>query len=363
MSTHASDVLGSYGSLVLARAESGALRLAGPDDAATGAQLSAIEGAHGAIDSPFVPRPLAGGNADGQRYLELDCNGASLLPALIDAATARGAKLSYAGAIAFNDLMLDALEAAHAAPGGPYCLGAMSWDNFVIDGEGAVYLIGFGANFPRLSPRGITEAPELVLGTAPSPPSDVYVAHAIMRSLLPYVELHEMFERAKGIEGEVRELFASISSSALAAAPEARLSSIAELRARYREVRSVVQDLPEGDLEELAQFFVGLAAGGDVLHVDRQARVVTLGHQRIDLSKQRAPWAIFNRLVEQSFSSLGPLSVDALFEVGWPGEVAQPEAARARVYVALSSLRKAGLGACIQRQDSGWLLSVPIRLS
>ena len=70
-----------------------------------------------------------------------------------------------------------------------------------------------------------------------------------------------------------------------------------------------------------------------------------------------------DRLVEQSFSTLEPLSVAALFEAGWPGEAAQPEAARARVYVALSSLRKAGLGPCIQRRDGGWVLGVPVRLA
>ena len=48
---------------------------------------------------------------------------------------------------------------------------------------------------------------------------------------------------------------------------------------------------------------------------------------------------------------------DELFEHGWPGERASPESARQRVYVALSSLRKLGLGDAITKDEDGYALA------
>ena len=52
----------------------------------------------------------------------------------------------------------------------------------------------------------------------------------------------------------------------------------------------------------------------------------------------------------------------ALAAAGWPGERILAAAAANRVRVALSSLRKAGLGAALVRGDGGWWLdpAVPV---
>jgi DNA-binding winged helix-turn-helix (wHTH) protein len=48
----------------------------------------------------------------------------------------------------------------------------------------------------------------------------------------------------------------------------------------------------------------------------------------------------------------------------WPGEIIAPHAAKNRLHVALSALRKAGLAEIIQRVDGGYRLDpgVPILL-
>jgi len=51
------------------------------------------------------------------------------------------------------------------------------------------------------------------------------------------------------------------------------------------------------------------------------------------------------------------LDTTALVEVGWPGERLLPKAGAARVYVALSTLRKLGLRDAIERSMKGFRLA------
>jgi DNA-binding winged helix-turn-helix (wHTH) protein len=50
------------------------------------------------------------------------------------------------------------------------------------------------------------------------------------------------------------------------------------------------------------------------------------------------------------------LSVDELFEAGWPGERVRRESAARRVYVAIATLRKLGLRDHIERHSEGYAL-------
>lgn len=50
------------------------------------------------------------------------------------------------------------------------------------------------------------------------------------------------------------------------------------------------------------------------------------------------------------------LPPDVLIGAGWPGERIQAEAAANRLYVALSTLRKLGLGDRVERVEGGWRL-------
>jgi predicted ATPase len=57
-----------------------------------------------------------------------------------------------------------------------------------------------------------------------------------------------------------------------------------------------------------------------------------------------------------------PLDVAALFAASWPGERVAQRAARNRVYVALSKLRKLGLSGVISSRDDGYLIAAAVRV-
>ena len=79
------------------------------------------------------------------------------------------------------------------------------------------------------------------------------------------------------------------------------------------------------------------------------------GTERVDLRRRKAPRRILARLVELRASD-GALDVYEAFEVGWPDEVATPEAAADRVYWAIRTLRKLGLESVLVTRDDGYLL-------
>jgi len=54
--------------------------------------------------------------------------------------------------------------------------------------------------------------------------------------------------------------------------------------------------------------------------------------------------------------------VAALFEVGWPGESAPPEAAAQRVYTTVWRLRRSGLREVLARRGDGYSIEASLRL-
>lgn len=87
------------------------------------------------------------------------------------------------------------------------------------------------------------------------------------------------------------------------------------------------------------------------------------GGTRVEIGARRAPALLLAALARARVSGSGRgLGVDELFQAGWPGERASVRAAASRVYVAISSLRKLGLGHLIIRNEEGYHLdpAVPI---
>ena len=80
--------------------------------------------------------------------------------------------------------------------------------------------------------------------------------------------------------------------------------------------------------------------------------------ERVDLSKRRAPRLI---LLKLAGARGRPLTLDEVVAAGWPGERIQPEAAAARAYTAIKTLRELGLGDLLERRDDGYLLSDSFR--
>lgn len=84
--------------------------------------------------------------------------------------------------------------------------------------------------------------------------------------------------------------------------------------------------------------------------------------ERVDLARRPVLARLLTGLLRQRLERPGEgLDIDALTELGWPGETMLPKAARNRVYVAVSTLRKAGLE-LLHKSDAGYFLdpSVPV---
>lgn len=98
------------------------------------------------------------------------------------------------------------------------------------------------------------------------------------------------------------------------------------------------------------------------LSIDAEAAAVRCGDARIALARHPSLF----RLVEALVAARGrdaPLDVDALFAAGWPGERIGRRAARNRVHVALSTLRKLGLAGVLVSSDDGYRLAPHVALA
>ncbi len=79
---------------------------------------------------------------------------------------------------------------------------------------------------------------------------------------------------------------------------------------------------------------------------------------RVSLEKRPALFPILAKLAERREAAQNdPLTIDALLEIGWPGEVVVHEAGISRVKVALTTLRKLGLRDLLVRSNGGYLLA------
>jgi hypothetical protein len=314
------------------------------------------------------------GKIEASAYLLFDCDAVVDVEALVCELSNRKQRIEYPAAIAFNEFLMDSVESVHE--GGAGYFGAFGWRNVLAGPTGRLWLFGLGNNFPArnadgmASSQGVMQAPELLLGAPPSTASDVYLLHQALRSMLPNVSLLPMYETALQRSGHGEAIYtALVSTTAAALAPEpwARLATVAELRSRYRAVRALVPEMPDADEEGLAALITDLlrpvveTARRVTLEVDVAKRTLTLGEDVIDLSSRGPQWRILSELIEGQERGLG-ISIEAIANAGWPDEKVLPEAARARVYVAISALRKTALRDYIQRRDDGYLMSADVRI-
>jgi tetratricopeptide (TPR) repeat protein len=100
------------------------------------------------------------------------------------------------------------------------------------------------------------------------------------------------------------------------------------------------------------------AAGPGELQVEAQGRWFRLGGGEIvDLSRKRTLRPLLLALVELHLEQPGEaLDVDGVFRAVWGTERILAEAKKNRVYVAIATLRKAGLDAAIETRGDGYLL-------
>ena len=86
--------------------------------------------------------------------------------------------------------------------------------------------------------------------------------------------------------------------------------------------------------------------------------------ERYDFKRGKAVRLMLEALVQRRMEAPGQvLTVEQLFERGWPGEKALPEAAANRVYVNLSRLKDMGLRQHLSRRDDGYLLEPSLEVT
>jgi hypothetical protein len=108
--------------------------------------------------------------------------------------------------------------------------------------------------------------------------------------------------------------------------------------------------LAEGTEEHDARV-PALVASADGRHVRLR------GGAELTLMRRRAPRLVLLRLLEERMARPGSaLGTDELLAAGWPGERVLPQSGQARVYVAVSTLRRLGLGRLIVHRGDGYLL-------
>lgn len=308
-----------------------------------------IERVHALLDHPLIPKVAARGVADGMPYIELACDavidGLDLTSLLNDA----GWTVPPGSAAGLVASLRKAIQAAHAVidpkHGRPVCIGRVSCADVLFSREGRWYLVGYGRDAPVETAREQQidrvlefQAPEVAAGGEPTPAGDELALALLARSLRHAV--HGSAARARRCAEEA-DLLHHLAPCSEAPDPEGFASLVASLLAG-RPLPLAAEAAPACPPTLVLGCEVRwIAAKDGVKH--------TLGH-----ALSRIVTALVDRHDEAPDASL---SLQDLFEAGWPGERPVAGAGANRVYVALTQLRRMGLRDIIERNEHGYRLA------
>ena len=344
------------------------------------ARLSSLARAHRLLAGGDIPDVAAEGLDDTIPWVALDCDAVSDFESLTDFVTQGGERPLFAYSSVVGKTLMENLARCHALSdpesGAPMCLGSLAAGNLLLGSDGRIWIVGFGGG-PL---NGAVVAPEVDSGAPPTPGADVYALTVFLRSHI----------RFAGIPPVVRRVFSgtSIASDAklvvllvwsnlkiLAGSPARRPS----MEAAQKQARKMWRLLGiEPDVEGFRRWATGAVALEPDRLADVPARtpVILLGQDAQwlqtpngmchSLQTRRPLRRMLLALAEAHVGRAGAaLSVDELLQASWPGEQPLPEARNNRVYVAISTLRKLGLGDMLQRWDGGYRLdpAVPCRIA
>lgn len=105
------------------------------------------------------------------------------------------------------------------------------------------------------------------------------------------------------------------------------------------------------------------ASAGATLRLLEKGHRFEIGGEEYDVSRRSRLRLTLLALAEALDRAPGtPLETHELFEAGWPGQRIQHEAMRNRVYNAVATLRKLGLGDVLLSLDGGYLLDPGLRV-
>lgn len=340
-------------------------------------RMDALCRAHERLEGPHIAAVIDRGEHEARPWALLRAaivgEGDELLRTQVD----RNLRQPYRAAIGALEVLAQTLARCHEvidrSTGRPYALGALGVGNLYYESDGSLWLMGMGDNgFARsatLVPAVLP--PEVAVGEHPTPSSDSFAVSALMRVMVPYVELPSAIARVlRGHDSETMLAQLTHDTNAkLWGLPQAMRPSLARLEKVFRLILSLVgekmdydahrafvasllaQDAPEPDAS--AATVLELAEDGSWFCVD-QGEV-----QRI--TTRAALRRVLLCLIANADRS-EPCTVATLLDAGWPGERVDPEAGANRVYVAVSTLRRMGLRSVIERFDQGYRLVPSVRV-
>jgi hypothetical protein len=315
-------------------------------------------------------------------WVALDCEAVADLENILDFVLQGGDKPTLHRTSAITKVVLETLVRVHQVrdpeTGRQVCLGSLAHANLLFAADGKMSIVGFGAG-PL---AGAFVAPEVAAGRPPTPGSDVYALTVFMRSHAGFAGLPAAIRRVLGgrslaTDAKLVVLFVWSNLRILAAPPARRpdtKTALAQAQKLWRllgfepdvdgwadfvaqALRSEPERLPDASTPRAAP---RILVGRDAEWLE------TPNGMRHALGARRPLRRLLLALAEARRDRAGaPVTVDEMLQIGWPGESPLPEAGRNRVYVAVSTLRKLGLGESLQRWDAGYRLDpgVPCQLN
>ena len=310
----------------------------------------------------------------GPDWVVLASDGAADLETVVERIAETRFRSPYEQATTLVDSLLRTLtRATETSP--PVCFGGLAPANLLVGPTGTLSLIGAGFNIAAYRDDGTPTAapsfacaPEVAAGGPATPSGDLYAATVLFRSMIGFVDFPPAATRVlRGCpEPEDLALANLLMWSNLrivASIPDLRPTA-AEALANAREGWSLLGLVPDyaGHARSLGDLMATPTDATIAVDIDRDAAVLTAPDgTRHELGSRRSLWRILLALVDRQYS--GSLDLAALLTAGWPGERLAGDSGASRVYVALSSLRKLGLDAAIDRHDGGWRFNPRVKVT
>lgn len=335
-------------------------------------RADAMATAHELLAGPHVPSLHSRGTYKSRPWLLLDAALVSTADELLCVQVDRGLKQPYAAAMGGLSAVVTTVRRIHETidphTKAPYAMGSIGAANLYFDADGHLWMLGFGDNgFSRARTVLPTLlAPELALGEAASVATDTFAMSALIRSMVPFVDVPEPIARVlRGDENDSTLAKLTHETNArIYAVPKVLRPSLGTLEKMFRGLLTVLRIRPSYDAHR--EFIKQLLTQDEVtpqpsprvvLEVANDGSWFRLQGQETQRLGSRAPLRrVLLCLIEQQDKGEA-CDVWRLLEAGWPGERVDAEAGANRVYAAVSTLRRMGLRSVIERFDAGYRMS------
>ena len=338
--------------------------------------LEEIVEAHRRVRHEAVPAVVAAGFDGPTPHVLLGITPVCTMADLVRWLEERGELIDHGPWAGIVRTGLEVLQATHAAG---FATGVCSLSNLVLDPEGRVHFIAPGTQVLLTGQsegrrdRVCAVAPDVACGAPPTVGADVQAAmllvHRTMHVMRPAESVGEL------VLGEAEEsawYAASVSwfHTRVLGALRRRASAteaLEHLADRWRRIR-VTPAMDAPCAEVISAYLEARTSrrrlpsgvtpiGIDLIRVRVDGRSIEANGERTDLTRRASLRRILATLAEARVASPGePVSRDTLQDTGWPGDRLIGHSGRARVHVAVSTLRRLGLKDVLVHDGDGYFL-------